>query len=341
MLCSATSKPLYWSAVHAHTSMHTHKDTCWEMCAYSKMLHWNITINILKTFSFVSPSLSFFPYSSLSFLLLPFTVSVRTRDTKYQSFMRYEKLFVYEYVFECWHLGGELWEITHYFIVLLHGGKALLKLSLLPFTSLPLCNSLLPSPSRHQFRLHIFLASSLSASYFFPLTSHLLPSLSLFQPIFQFSPLSCIFPPRIFITHPVSFRRLEESRGRKQLGSQTMEHIKIKKHHQPYQLHTQKHSKTNRTFQLPAAPDSSPWLIWNREWDWEWSRAVKPGENCMRESREDGKWEGQTEDEDEKLILRIRTKVSLLILQVKKKRFICMAQKWSYFCQGFKRKYVC
>lgn len=25
--------------------------------------------------------------------------------------------------------------------------------------------------------------------------------------------------------------------------------------------HTHKHSKTNRTFQLPAAPDSSPWLI--------------------------------------------------------------------------------
>ena len=189
------------------------------------------------------------------------------------------------------------WEITHYFIVLVFGGKALLKLSLLPsHLSSSLSNSLLPFPSLHHFLppLFPFLAIFLLT---YPCSFPLLMPPSCFplspsQPVAamrsgNLSPFS-FFPPLYFS------QAFGESRSRKQLGSQTMEHIK--KQHQPHQLHTHTHththkqSKTNRTFQLPAAPDSSPWLIWNGgEWDWEWSRAGSQGENSGW-GREQGRW---------------------------------------------------
>lgn len=108
-----------------------------------------------------------------------------------------------------------VWEITHYFIVLVFRGKALLKLSP-SFSPLFLSNYIppsLPAPS--------FSFLYISTSYFLLCPTFFLSPLHLSQ-------FSCYFSPSLCLTLSFS-EAFWESRGRKQLGSQTMEHIKIKK----------------------------------------------------------------------------------------------------------------
>lgn len=179
-------------------------------------------------------------------------------------------------------LGGEAggtWEITHYFIVLVFGGKALLKLSLLPFhLSSSLTNSLLPFPSLHHFRPHLFLPSHFPFAIFSFLLP-LLPSLSSSQPVSGV--FSHNFSPLYFFILSASPRLLGKAGAGSSLALRQWNTSKSKSSTNLTNFsHTHKQSRTNRTFQLPAAPDSSPWLIWNGEWDWEWSRAGKQGENC-------------------------------------------------------------
>lgn len=122
-------------------------------------------------------------------------------------------------------LGGA-WEITHYLIVLVFGGKALFKFPLRPsHLSSSLSNSLL-----HHF-LPLLRPPSASDSFL-----HIPPHLNL-PLLFSFSPPLCLS------------LRLSD---RKQLGSQTMEHIK--NHHQPHQLHSHTHTQTQQDKQdIPAA----------------------------------------------------------------------------------------
>lgn len=110
------------------------------------------------------------------------------------------------------------------------------------FTSLPL-STLIPSKSLHHFLLYPAIPLELS-----PFASHLsLPHFTIFFPV---SPAIVLFALSWFS------EAIGESRDRKQLGSQTMEHIKIKKQHQPHQLLTQtrSHTQTQQDKQdIPAA----------------------------------------------------------------------------------------
>lgn len=125
-----------------------------------------------------------------------------------------------------------------------------MKLSLLPFhLSSSLTNSLLPFPSLHHFLPHLFLPSHFPLAIFSFLLP-LLPSLSSSQPV------SGVFSHNfslLYFFYPLRFSQaFGESRGRKQLGSQTMEHIKIKKQHQPHQLLTHTQAEQDKQ-DIPAA----------------------------------------------------------------------------------------
>lgn len=136
-------------------------------------LHTVILFLCISSLSFITPFCSFYPIISHPLCICIGCAQRQTthRPQKQRASMRdkwktlkYNCLIIENkditamrnFVCVCVWVWGT-WEITHYFIVLVFGGKALLKLSLLPsHLSSSLSNSLLRFPSLHHFLPHLF-----------------------------------------------------------------------------------------------------------------------------------------------------------------------------------------